>query len=221
MDKSGDGRLTKADLVLIAESKRDKVAAHAKARSTPSYAARLESHARDLLLPAFLGAFAFMDISTYGVVLMVSGINNACVIGIVLGSPPSIEKYKRVTIYALSAGVAQAVAIGWMALLIADTPAYMRDLDPVMKQKFGATLNANNYITLNETIQQQVLAHFNWEPQVLIVTVLYISCFVFGIGLDLMTAHCSYNCLKELRARDKYAKYEGRAPTSAPVVAWS
>ena len=218
MDKSNDGRLTKEDLVLVAKSKREKAAAEAEAKksSAPTYESRLESHARDLLLPAFLGAFAFMDISTYGVILTVSGVLNSVAIGIILGYPPSEEKYK--TVFSLTlwgAASAQVVAIGWLCVLLISPEAYLV-LDPVQKLLWGATLNDNGYISsLNETEIEMMLDTFSgggYAPQSLVMFVLYITCFIFGIGLDLMTAMCSYLAYKELRAKNtKSTTYQSTA----------
>jgi len=211
MDKDKSGRLTKDDLILLAQSKREKAAqalAEAKANSTTHWPSKLEGHARDLLLPAFLGCFAFMALSTYGVILMVSGVLNVCVIGTVLGSAPSTKKYETVFSLAVNAAIAQLVAVGWLLVFLTSPSSYLENLDPIAAMQLGTSLNDNGYITLmNQTERNAILDLLDSNPEATttstqgyVMTALYLFCFLFGIAQDVMAAVCSYNARKELQA---------------------
>lgn len=199
MDKSGDGRLTRDDLVqLAAESKRklteQEQLRQANLSQADIAAERLNSHALELVVPTFISVFGFLWNSTFGYLLCASGLLRGLAIGSILGLPPSRQTYMKVAVPLVLSAVVTLVTLGLILSFVFDPVWYMAG-DPLMSEVFYGDLS-NGYTTRRpDSLLSRIQGRLADKPvdglQVFLF-LLYCLYFLYTAGVDVMSIFCLY-----------------------------
>ena len=147
LDRTGDGRLHKGDLMKIAQNNREKRLEEQKSNQKPNfYEEKMTSHARHLCVPTFVLCFGFMWCQIYGYLMLPAGILNCLAIGSIIGNPPGARPYMKIaTLVAIgSCLVIGAVITMW--IMVTSTRTYVEIDSSSLLIIFGS-LNVRTHCT--------------------------------------------------------------------------
>ena len=204
LDKTGDGRLNREDLVRGAEENKA-VQASKQAQKRPGvYAERVRQHAKELMAPAAIASFSFLWYSLFGVLLMCGGLVHGLAIGAILGTPPSKKNFHLVAAIMTLATVFFALASAGIILYAADLKTYQLHVDPLGKTlgvltEAGLTSYPDDATALAAVEATIPLLK---EPAFLSIIIIYAAIFVVATLVDIKTIVCCMKAAQELSSSD-------------------
>jgi len=216
MDKSGDGRLTRDDLVQLAAESKRKAAEQEEFRqanrSQADIAAeRLNGHALELVVPTFISVFGFLWNSTFGYLLCASGLLRGLAIGSILGLPPCRQTYKKVAVPLGLSAVVTLVTLGLILSFVFDPVWYMTS-DPLMTEVFYGHLSNGYTVPFDDSTLSRIknrLAEKPVDGLEVFLFLLYCLYFLYTAGVDIMSIFCLY---MKNNGKGKHPPAAGPAP---------